>query len=332
MLPTFRTVVVTGGAGFVGSHLVERLLGDGAGRVIVVDNFDSGKPANLAAVADDPRLLVIEGDCADEALMRGAAKGASLIVHLAATVGVQAVTRRRMHTLAGGARGVLSVLDAAAQDRIPVVFASSSEVYGDSPDVPMREDARPAPGPSETDRWGYAAMKLYGEYCVLAQHRERGAPGMALRLFNTVGPRQAGHYGMVLPRFIAAALAGEPIPVHGDGTQTRCFGFVHDATEAMVRLACNPDAYGRVINVGGTEEISILDLARLVKAETGSDSAIHFVPYADVFGPGFEDVRRRIPDVARLRRYAGMSLDTPVEAIVRATVDAMDRRSSTIIR
>lgn len=332
MMAPFRTVVVTGGAGFIGSHLVERLLGDGAGRVIVVDNFDSGKPENLAAVARDPRLSVVEGDCTDAALMAGLAKGASLIFHLASTVGVQAVTRRRMHTLASGSRGVLSVLDAAAADRVPVVFTSSSEVYGDSPTVPMREDARPGPGPSETDRWGYAAMKLYGEYCVLAQHRERSSPGMALRLFNTVGPRQAGRYGMVLPRFIAAARAGDPIPVYGDGTQTRCFGFVHDATEAILRLACNPDAFGRVINVGGTEEISILALAQLVKAETRSRSEIKLVPFSDVFGPGFEDVKRRIPDVTRLRRYAEMSLDTPIGDIVRATVASMEERSSTIMR
>ncbi len=326
MSQVLRAALVTGGAGFVGSHLVERLLREKAERVVVVDNFSTGSRTNLAAVADDPRLCVIDGDCCDEALLAELANEASIIFHLASSVGVQEVMTNRMKTLQAGARGVMAVLDSAAHRQVPVVYASTSEVYGSATVMPLREDARPAPGPSEIDRWGYAAVKLFGEYCVLAQHRERHSPGMVVRLFNTVGPRQSARYGMVLPRFVAAALAGQPLVVHGDGQQTRCFGHVGDVVEALLRLAGNPLAFGRVINIGSQEEVSILHLAELVIRATDSRSRVQLVPHSAVYGASFEDIHRRVPEVSRLRELAGAVPLTGVAEIVRQTVRAMAER------
>ncbi len=316
--PPHARVLVTGGAGFIGSHLCARLVTDGA-RVTVLDDFSTGSRDNLLGLD----VAVVEGSTSDPSLAARLVGETDLVVHLASTVGVGRVMRNRMRTLENGAHGVMTVMDAAAPGRVPVVFASTSEVYGDAETMPLAEDDVLRVGPSSTDRWGYAAAKVFGEFIALAQHRERGSPAMALRFFNTVGPRQAGRYGMVLPRFVGAALAGTPLLVHGDGTQRRCFTAVSDAVEAMARLIAAPAAWGQVVNVGGQAEISILDLARMVLEETGSAAPLRFVPHAEVFGPSFSDIRRRVPDVTRLAHLTGFRPATPVRESLRRVIAAM---------
>jgi len=314
-------LLVTGGAGFIGSHLVERLLAEGRA-VVVVDDLSTGSLRNLRAVAHHPRLRVIRAKvsaCPD--LPRLAAR-AEAIYHLAAAVGVDLVVRSPIHVLRTNVRETEVLLETAAPHRVPVLLTSTSEVYGKSPKPALREEDDLWIGPPTQARWSYACSKLLDEFLALAYAQERGLPVVIARLFNTVGPRQTGRYGMVLPRFIAAAKAGRPLRVYGDGNQTRCFCHVRDTVEALVRLQNCPAARGQVFNVGGTEEIRIRDLARLVIRELGSTSKIELVPYARAYAPGFDDLRRRRPDVTKLARMTGFRPRTPLREIIRLTAGA----------
>lgn len=310
--------LVTGGAGFIGSHLVERFLAEGA-RVTVVDDLSTGRLENLAAVRSDPRLQVIQtrvSDCPD---LPGLAAEADALVHLAAAVGVELVVRSPIRTLRTNLDETQAVLAAAAAHAVPLLLASTSEVYGKSQREEFREDDDLIIGPPYLGRWSYACSKLMDEFLALAYARERGLPVLIARLFNTVGPRQTGRYGMVLPRFIEAARAGRPLRVYGDGRQTRCFCYVADTVEALGRLLRCPAARGQIVNVGGTEEVSIRTLAERVIAVLGSSSGIEHVPYEAAYAPGFEDMQRRRPAVDKLERLTGFRPHRPLEEIIRLT-------------
>jgi UDP-glucose 4-epimerase len=329
-----KPILVTGGAGFIGSHLVERLLKDGK-TVVVIDDLSTGSRDNLAAVKDHPRLRFISSPVSGCAELPELAAEAEFIFHLAATVGVELVVKSALHVLEAGFHETEILLRAALKHSTPLLLASTSEVYGKSTKPEFGEEDDLLIGPPGHSRWSYACSKLTDEFLALACAREKKLPVIITRLFNTVGPRQTGRYGMVLPRFIAAAKKNEPLRVFGDGAQTRCFGFVHDVVEALVRLqtrggdaraavrpggpASQPSVWGEIFNIGGTEEVSMLQLAKLVVATLGSQSKIERVPYDQAYAPGFDDMRRRKPCVDKLERFVQFRPQTPLRDIIRLT-------------
>jgi UDP-glucose 4-epimerase len=311
-----RTVLVTGGAGFIGSHLTRALLARGDS-VLVLDDLSTGRLANLADLADHPRLQVMVGDVRDAELTHRLTSGADLVYHLAAVVGVQLVVDDALNTIRTNVRGTETVLDAAASAGVPVLLTSTSEVYGKCVSLPAREDDDVLLGASRNSRWSYAASKLVDEMLALAYHRQSGLPIVVVRLFNTVGPRQTGRYGMVVPRFVSAALAGVDLPVHGDGLQSRSFLHVADALEALLGLADCPQANGAVVNVGGSTEVTIIELAQRVLQRVGRPMhQIRFVPYEEAYSAGFEDVRRRVADTTRLEGLIGWSARLGLDDII----------------
>jgi UDP-glucose 4-epimerase len=297
-------ILVTGGAGFIGSHLVERLLAAGE-TVVVIDDLSTGDLDNLRAVKGHPKLRVVRSRISSCRELGQLAGRAGAIYHLAAAVGVELATRAPLRTLETNLRETEILLKAAASGQVPFLFTSSSEVYGKADRPEFREEDDLTIGSPEHSRWGYACSKLADEFLAFAYARERSLPIIIARLFNTVGPRQTGRYGMVLPRFIAAAKRGEPLRVFGDGRQRRCFCYVADTVEALIRLQNCPQCRGNVFNVGTTEEIGILELARSVVQLLESKSTIEFVPYHRAYGPGFEEIRRRKPSVKKLAAAIG---------------------------
>jgi UDP-glucose 4-epimerase len=317
-------VLVTGGAGFIGSHLVERLIARGD-HVEVVDDLSTGRAANLEALGGHPRLTSTIGSVTDPALVGALVERADAVVHLAAAVGVRLIVERPTRTIATNVRGTEVVLEAAARRARPVLLASTSEVYGKSAAVPFREDDDLVLGPTSRSRWAYACSKALDEWLALAYWRERALPVVIARLFNTVGPRQRGRFGMVLPTLAAQALRGEPMTVFGSGEQTRCFAHVADVVEALLRLLETPAAVGEVFNVGSDREVAINELARMVRAAAASASPIVHVPYDRAYAVGFEDMQRRVPDLTKLARAIGF---TPAIALERIVVDALaDQRA-----
>jgi UDP-glucose 4-epimerase len=316
-----QPILVTGGAGFIGAHLVERLLADGQA-VVVIDDFSTGSRENLQAVKDHPRLRVIESRISACPGLPEIAAQAGFIFHLAAAVGVELVVKAPIHTLETNLHETEILLKAAAASRTPVLLTSTSEVYGKSRKDAFSEADDLLIGPPTHARWGYACSKLMDEFLALAYAQEKELPVIITRLFNTVGPRQTGRYGMVLPRFIAAARRNEPLKVYGDGTQTRCFCFVKDTVEALIRLQNQPAARGEIFNIGGTEEISIRALAEAVIAALGSASKVELVPYSQAYAPGFEDMLRRKPVVDKLARVIGFQPATPLRQIIGLTAAA----------
>ena len=311
-----RPILVTGGAGFIGSHLVERLLADGKS-VVVLDDCSTGSLEHLRAVSRHERLRVIQAKVSESAELPGLVAGAESIYHLAAAVGVELVVRSPLQAMQTNLRETEVLLEVAAAHRVPLLLASTSEVYGKSSRPAFSEDDDLLIGPPHLGRWSYACSKLMDEFLALAYARERGLPVVIARLFNTVGPRQTGRYGMVLPRFIEAARAGKPLRVFGDGRQTRCFCDVADTVEALVRLQQSEAARGEIFNVGGTEEISMRDLAALVIEALGSSSEVELVPYAEAYAPGFEDLPRRRPMVEKLARSVDFFPHTALREIIR---------------
>ena len=313
-----KRVFITGGAGFIGSHLVERLLREGH-TVTVIDDCSTGSLDNLAAARKDPKLSIIQNsvsDCADLTML---CAQASFVIHLAAAVGVELVVNSPVRTIETNLQETEVILLAASTCDTPVLLASTSEVYGKSVKPSFSEDDDLLIGPPTHSRWSYACSKLMDEFLALAFAKERELPVIITRLFNTVGPRQTGRYGMVLPRFIAAAQRGEPLRVYGDGQQSRCFCYVNDVVEAMVRLANCPAARGEIFNLGSTEEVTIAGLAQQVIATIGSKSVLELVPYNEAYEPGFEDMRRRRPSVEKLVRFTGFKPQTPLHEIIRRT-------------
>jgi len=326
-----KHILVTGGAGFIGSHLVERLLADGK-TAVVIDDFSTGSLENLRAAKLHPRLRVIRSKISACRDLPKLAANAEFIFHLAATVGVELVIKSALNVLESSFHETQSLLRAAAIRRTPLLLTSTSEVYGKSLKPAFNEDDDLLIGPPGQSRWSYACSKLTDEFLALAYAREKSLPVIIARLFNTVGPRQTGRYGMVLPRFIAAAQKGEPLKVFGDGAQTRCFCHVSDAVEALVRLQYCPKARGEIFNVGGTEETSMLKLARLVVKTLGSKSEIKLVPYTKAYSPspkgsgtkgapGFDDMRRRKPLVKKLERFVKFKPQTTLREIIRLTAN-----------
>ncbi len=311
--------LVTGGAGFIGSHLAEALLQAGH-EVAVLDDLSTGRLVNLAAVKDHPRLEVIEGSVTDEALVRKLVAGADIVYHLAAAVGVRLILDRPVGTIETNIIGTEAVLRAAREERPRVVLASTSEVYGKNDRVPLSEDDDRVLGPTTKSRWSYACSKAIDEFLGLAYHHEYGVPVTIVRFFNTIGPRQTGRYGMVVPRFVRQALDGSPITVYGDGRQSRCFTDVEDTVRATLALSLAPAAVGEVFNVGTTHELTIQTLAERVRALAGSDAPIVQVPYDEAYQPGFEDLRRRVPDIRKAERVAGyrprVSLDETLHRVI----------------
>ncbi|HVU09496.1 MAG TPA: NAD-dependent epimerase/dehydratase family protein [Verrucomicrobiae bacterium] len=316
--PPSSPILVTGGAGFIGSHLVERLLDDGKS-VVIIDDFSTGSLENLRAFKKNPRLKIVRSKISRCKELPKLAANAEFIFHLASTVGVELVVKSALRVLESSFHETEILLRAAVKNATPVLLTSTSEVYGKSAKAEFSEDDDLLIGPPTQSRWSYASAKLTDEFLALACAREKKLPVIIARLFNTVGPRQTGRYGMVLPRFIAAAKKNEPLEVFGDGQQTRCFGFVHDVVESLVRLQDCPKARGEIFNIGGTEEISILDLAKLVVKTLNSKSKIELIPYEKAYAPGFDDMRRRKPRVEKLERFVKFKPQTSLREMVRLT-------------
>jgi UDP-glucose 4-epimerase len=313
-----KNILVTGGAGFIGSHLVERLLAAGHS-VTVIDDLSTGRLENLGAVRAHPGLRVVTrriSACEDLLEMAGRCEA---IYHLAAAVGVDLVMTSGLRTIETNLRETQVILEAASAAGVPLLLTSTSEVYGKSQQAAFSEEDDLLIGPPHLSRWSYACSKLMDEFLALAHAKEHGTPVVIARLFNTVGPRQTGQYGMVLPRFIQAARLGRPLRVYGDGRQTRCFCAVQDTVEALVRLQGCPAARGEIFNVGSTEEISIGGLAQMVVGLLKSPSAIEYIPYEQALPAGFQDMLRRKPVVAKLARYVGFRPATPLIEIIQRT-------------
>lgn len=317
-------VFITGGCGFIGSHLAERLVERGD-RVMVLDDLSTGSMENVAHLVGRPGFQYRIGSALDAALVSELVDRADVTVHLAAAVGVKLIVERPVHTIETNVGATEAVLAAAARKHKLVVVASTSEVYGKSTQVPFREDQDLQLGPTSHSRWAYACSKALDEWLALAYAREKAVPVIVVRFFNTVGPRQTGRYGMVLPNFARQAITGEPITVYGTGDQTRCFGHVRDSVEALLRLIETPAALNDVFNVGSTEETSIRRLAELVRSEAGSQSEIRTVAYSEAYAAGFEDMFRRVPDVTKLERVTGFRPRTTLAEIIADVV--ADQRS-----
>lgn len=299
-----ETWLVTGAAGFIGSHLIDSLLASGA-RVLGLDNLSTGRLQNIAHHLADPRFTFARASVTDASVLDRLVSQADVVVHLAAAVGVELVVEQPTHTIETNVLGTEAVLRAALRHGPRVLLASTSEVYGKGSRIPFSEEDDVVLGPTSKNRWGYAASKMVDEFLGLAYHQEHGLPVVPFRLFNTAGPRQSGRYGMVVPRFVGQALRGEPLTIYGDGSQSRCFCDVADATRAIVGLAAHPAAPGRVYNIGSSEEVTIRELAERVRAIVESSSEIRFIPYEEAYATGFEDMQRRVPDTTRIQQLIG---------------------------
>jgi len=312
--------LITGGAGFIGSHLAETLLDQGH-HVVVLDDLSTGRIENIEHLDGHPRFDCVIDSVMNEPVVGDLIDRSDVVFHLAAAVGVKLVLEAPIHTIETNVNGTGNVLRQATRRRPIVLIASTSEVYGKGIKLPFQEDADLVLGAPGRTRWGYAASKLVDEFMALAYWKERQVPTIVVRLFNSVGPRQSSRYGMVLPNFVRQALAGRPMTVHGDGSQTRSFTWVGDVVSAMIALANEPRAIGEVFNVGNGAEISIRELAHKVKALSGSDSELEFVPYHEVFDRSFEDMPRRVPDISKLQRFVGYEPKVHLDEIVARTIE-----------
>ncbi|HKP97770.1 MAG TPA: NAD-dependent epimerase/dehydratase family protein [Fibrobacteria bacterium] len=316
-------VLITGGAGFIGSHLAERYLKQGD-EVFVLDDFSTGSMENIRHLDGAPefsgRFHHTRGSILDRETLLELVGICDVAVHLAAAVGVQYILDNPLSSMVTNTHGTETVLELCNKFRKKVLLASTSEVYGKHDHAPLLETDDCIYGSSDKFRWSYAASKLMDEFMGLAYHRKNGLPVLVVRFFNTVGPRQTGRYGMVIPRFVKQALNHEPLTVYGDGRQTRTFTHVEDVVDALVALIAAPGAVGQVVNIGGVEEVSMLDLARRIVAVTGSRSEIRLIPYDEAFPPDFEDMRRRVPSTAKLQGLTGKSPRSDLDRILRDVV------------
>lgn len=307
--------LITGGAGFIGSHLAEGLL-DRGNQVTVLDDLSTGSMANIRHLRNNAGFRYVIDSVMNRPLLAELVDDSDLVFHLAAAVGVRLIVESPVRTLHTNVRATELVLEAAAKKKKKVLLTSTSEVYGKRTRIPFREDDDLLIGPPVCGRWSYACSKALDEFLAIAYQRERGLSSIIVRLFNTVGPRQTGRYGMVLPRFVRAALAGQPIEIYGDGTQSRCFGWVGDIVSALCKLGENDAAVGKVFNIGSDEEITIKDLADLVREVTRSTSPVVYRPYKEVYGDEFEDMLRRVPDLSRIRQLIGYAPTKTLRQIV----------------
>lgn len=307
--------LITGGAGFIGSHLAERLL-DRGDQVVLLDNLSTGSVENIRHLKSREGMRHHFDSIENRQLVAELVDDADVVVHLAAAVGVKLIVESPVRTIETNVNGTQMILEAACKKRKLVLTASTSEVYGKNTNVPFHEDADLVLGPTTKGRWSYAASKALDEFLALSYWKEKRLPVIVVRLFNTVGPRQTGRYGMVLPNFVKSALDQAPIQVYGNGKQSRCFCDVRDTVEALIRLMDTDKSIGEVVNVGNTEEVSIEELAKLVKQRTASSSTIEFIPYDKAYEPGFEDMMRRVPCVDKLQALTGFRPLTPLNEII----------------
>jgi UDP-glucose 4-epimerase len=311
--------LITGGAGFIGSHLSERLLKEGY-TVTIIDDLSTGRFHNVAHLEQHPHFRYAIEDIRNIHVMDRLVSECDIIFHMAAAVGVEKIIQQPIATIEINIGGTEVVLQTARRYRKKVMLASTSEVYGKGVKFPFEEDDDTLMGPTSRNRWSYATSKAIDEFLALAYHKEVQLPVVLFRLFNTVGPRQSGQYGMVLPRFVQAALKGEPLQVYGTGQQSRCFGNVMDVIEAVYRLSLAPQAIGQLYNIGSQEEITIYALAERVKQRTGSASEIRLIPYDEAYEIGFEDFQRRVPSISRIKQAIGWepttTLDETIDQII----------------
>jgi UDP-glucose 4-epimerase len=318
--------LITGGAGFIGSHLLEALVARGE-HVTVLDDLSTGTVQNIRHLRSHPRVRCVFESVMNRSLLSELVDDADAVYHLAAAVGVRRIIESPVRTIETNVKGTELVLECAAKKKKLVFVASTSEVYGKNAQVPFREDDDICLGPSSRSRWSYATSKLLDEFLALAFWHEKKLPVIIGRLFNTVGPRQTGRYGMVLPTFVRQALDGAPITVFGNGQQSRCFGYVGDAVEAITRLMSCESAVGQVVNIGNDDEITIEQLAHLVRKRTGSASPVQFRPYEEAYAPGFEDMQRRVPSLEKLFRLTAFRPTTPLHEILGPVIAFMKKEN-----
>jgi UDP-glucose 4-epimerase len=318
-------ILITGGAGFIGSHLSDAYIKRGD-EVYVLDDLSTGTIENIQHLKGHPRFHYTIDSVHNQPVTAELIDQCDVIFHMAAAVGVKLIVESPVRTIETNVHGTEVVLSLANKKKKKVLIASTSEVYGLSTDVPFREDGNLVMGATTKGRWSYACSKAIDEFLALAYWREKKLPTIVVRLFNTVGPRQTGQYGMVIPTFVKQALSGRPITVYGDGNQSRCFGFVGDVVGALVKLMDHPDAVGQVFNIGSNSEISILELAQRVKQITHSDSEIVFVPYDEAYEEGFEDMPRRVPDITKVSELVGFKPAMSLDGILESVVDYHARR------
>jgi UDP-glucose 4-epimerase len=321
-------ILITGGAGFIGSHLCDALVASGHS-VLALDDFSTGRHENIAHLEGHALFSLVSADIGDEAIVRECVASADRVFHLASAVGVRLIVEQPVRTIDTIVHGTSVVLKACARYRRPVLITSTSEVYGKSGKVPFGEEDDLVIGPSTKRRWGYAVSKALDEFLAMAYWHHSRMPVTVARLFNTVGPRQTGQYGMVLPRFVQQALRGEPLSVYGDGTQTRCFCHVKDVVQALVRLMDYSQARGQVFNIGNAEEVSIRALAERVIELAGSQSPIRLVPFEEAYGPDFEDMQRRVPDLTKIRESIGYAPRYTLDDIIRDIIEYYTERRAT---
>ena len=308
-------ILITGGAGFIGSHLADKLLAEGH-EITVIDDLSTGRYSNIAHLEDNPKFHLIIDTVLDAKLMEDLVKDSERVYHMASAVGVRLIMEQPVKTIETIFHGTDVVLGKCAKYRKRVLIPSTSEVYGKGISVPFREEDDLLTGATDKHRWAYACAKTLDEFLALAHFKETRLPVVVTRLFNTVGPRQTGQYGMVVPRFVQAALRNEPIEVHGDGTQSRCFGHIADVVDGLTTMMENSGCFGEVLNLGSDAEITINDLANKAIALTGSKSEIKYIPYAEAYGEGFEDMRRRVPSLEKAKRLIGYQPTRSLDDII----------------
>lgn len=308
-------VLITGGAGFIGSHLAEAHVAKGD-EVVALDNLSTGRVENVGSLAGNPAFTLVVGSILDEDLVDKYAERCERIYHLAAAVGVKLIVERPLECLDTNIRGTEVVIDMAARYRRKVLVASSSEIYGKNTDGPLKEDDDRVLGSPLKSRWAYSTSKALDEILAYTRWKEQRLPTVIVRLFNTVGPRQTGAYGMVIPSFVAQALDGQPLTVHGDGTQSRCFCHVADIVDGLMKIMEPVEAEGKVFNMGGDQEVTMTELAQRIIALTGSSSEIRYIPYEQAYEAGFEDMQRRLPDTSRARELVGFAPTRSLDDIV----------------
>jgi UDP-glucose 4-epimerase len=318
-------VLITGGAGFIGSHLSDAYLERGD-EVFIIDDLSTGSIDNIQHLKKHPKFHYTIDSVQNYAVLAELVDTCDVIFHLAAAVGVKLIVESPVRTIETNVRGTEVVLAAANKKKKKVLVASTSEVYGLSEQVPFREDGNLVMGATTKGRWSYACSKAIDEFLALAYWREKKLPTIVVRLFNTVGPRQTGQYGMVIPTLVKQAIAGKPLTVYGSGKQTRCFGYVGDVVGALIRLMDHEGAVGEVFNIGSNEEISIGALAQRIKDLTGSHSEITYIPYSEAYEEGFEDMPRRVPDIGKVRALVGFEPKTTLDQILRQVIDYHSQR------